>query len=125
MTVQLVVDSTFLCDEFGTMDYSLLVGIHKETLSLNVPEIESSLSACAAHVPVLYFFGIIDFLQTWTLRKQLEMWFKVYIWRQNPDGISAIPPRKYRERFQRNLPNILNYVDASGATPSYRHDHFE
>jgi 1-phosphatidylinositol-4-phosphate 5-kinase len=49
--------------------------------------------------PGLYYFGIIDILQEWNFKKQLERFYKVYILGQDGNGISAMRPNEYSERF--------------------------
>lgn len=51
--------------------------------------------------PAKYYLGIIDVLQEWTLTKQLERFIKVYIYRWDGDGISAMNPQDYSKRFLR------------------------
>jgi hypothetical protein len=51
--------------------------------------------------PAKYYIGIIDVLQEWNLQKQLERAIKVYIYRYDPYGISAMNPMDYSKRFLR------------------------
>lgn len=40
-------------------------------------------------------------LQEWTLKKRLERAIKVYLYRNDADGISAMQPLDYQKRFLR------------------------
>lgn len=51
--------------------------------------------------PAKYYLGIIDVLQEWNLTKQLERAIKVYLYRWDADGISAMNPQDYSKRFLR------------------------
>ena len=57
--------------------------------------------------PGYYYVGIIDILQTWTLQKQLERFWKVQINRKDGDGLSAIDPVRYQRRFEAKLREII------------------
>jgi 1-phosphatidylinositol-4-phosphate 5-kinase len=62
--------------------------------------------------PGFYYIGIIDVLQTWTLKKRLERFCKTWLFRKDSEGISAIRPDEYRNRFQRKLKEII-YLEES------------
>ena len=47
----------------------------------------------------MYYFGIIDILQSWTLQKRIERLVKVHILKHPEVGISCIPPDKQHERY--------------------------
>ena len=49
-------------------------------------------------VPCVYYFGLIDFLQPYNLKKDTEYNFKTLKYGKNA-GFSCIPPRPYAERF--------------------------
>jgi len=55
----------------------------------------------------LYYFGIIDTLQEWNIWKRLERWWKVWVKRELPDGISAINPEKYQKRFMSRMREVF------------------
>lgn len=57
--------------------------------------------------PSCYYFGLIDILQTWNLNKRLERFAKLHVLRQDPDGISAVPPTIYKDRFTLKIADIL------------------
>ena len=53
----------------------------------------------------IYFFGIVDFLQTYTLKKFLETNSKSLVYKR--DELSAVPPRQYAQRFHRFMASIF------------------
>lgn len=53
----------------------------------------------------IYFFGIIDILQQWSMRKQLERFGKGFV--DAKDGISAVPPHQYAQRFEAFLDSAI------------------
>ncbi|OQS00406.1 phosphatidylinositol-4-phosphate-5-kinase (Pi-PIPK-D2) [Achlya hypogyna] len=57
--------------------------------------------------PACYYFGIIDILQLWNYDKKLERGFKVHVLRKDPDGLSAVPPTTYKDRFCLKMAEIL------------------
>jgi hypothetical protein len=65
------------------------------------PEEDGGLHTRYVEGPAKYYIGIIDMLQEWTLQKQLERAIKVYLYRYDADGISAMNPIDYSRRFLR------------------------
>ncbi|KAJ0402539.1 hypothetical protein P43SY_000802 [Pythium insidiosum] len=63
--------------------------------------------------PSIYYFGLIDILQQWTMDKKLERFAKTKILGKDPDGLSAIPPTAYCDRFKRRMAEILS-ISVSG-----------
>ncbi|CAI5719794.1 unnamed protein product [Hyaloperonospora brassicae] len=57
--------------------------------------------------PGYYYVGIIDILQTWTVQKQLERFFKVRIQQKDGEGLSAVDPVQYQRRFESKLREII------------------
>ena len=51
-----------------------------------------------------YYIGLVDILQEYNVRKQMEHFWKVSICRADAEGISVVDPKKYRQRF-------LDFVD--------------
>jgi len=51
--------------------------------------------------PGMYYFGIVDILQEWNFKKELERFYKVYVKQLDKNGISAMNPNSYAERFWR------------------------
>ena len=63
------------------------------------PFLSPSLCALLA----VYYIGIIDVLQTWDFTKRMENWFKTSLLRRDAEGVSAIPPGAYAERFRNRV----------------------
>ena len=61
--------------------------------------------------PQSYYLGLVDVLQTWSLRKQLEHFCKVWLppWHDG-QGISAVPPSAYADRFLKRV--VYDVFDA-------------
>jgi hypothetical protein len=57
--------------------------------------------------PDAYFMGIIDFQQRWNFSKRMERFFKIFFKGADPEGLSAIEPIIYKERFLRKIEDIL------------------
>lgn len=68
--------------------------------------------------PGFYYIGIIDILQTCSVAKRVERFVKTALLRSDPDGISAMPPRAYRDWFHRKLHEIIHLGHNSIAIPS-------
>ncbi|CAI5703256.1 unnamed protein product [Peronospora effusa] len=106
-------DSDFLCSQ-GIMDYSLLMGIQSSEYFVDTSQLPQARRdllftqpATSVAGPSLYHFGIIDFLQQWTLEKKLERFYKTFIKRKDPEGVSALPPKPYKFRFQQKMSRIF------------------
>ena len=56
--------------------------------------------------PSLYLFGIIDVLQRYNWKKRAERWSKALLRCKDRRLLSAMPPRKYRERFVQAMQRI-------------------
>ena len=59
--------------------------------------------------PGYYYLGIIDVLQSWTWQKRLERFCKRFLLMQDGDGISAIEPEAYKQRFQQKIIQIIDH----------------
>ncbi|ETO31622.1 phosphatidylinositol-4-phosphate 5-kinase [Reticulomyxa filosa] len=57
--------------------------------------------------PGIYYIGIIDILQSWTIRKKLEHYFKRWVLRKPAAGISCVDPRFYQRRFMTYMRRIM------------------
>lgn len=119
---QLAHDCKFL-ESCGIMDYSFFVGIHKmthdELLALQKRELEEggpihfhdggvlarSGDGGLHEERELYYFGVIDLMQPWTLRKVCEAKIKGVLFAQNQ--LSAVEPSMYAQRFQQYLASKL------------------
>ena len=103
-------DAAFLAEQ-GLLDYSLLVGIHRLPPSMPPAQREARVEALAAQGGYVsrdrqkvYFFGIIDVLETYSLRWQaqraaLTAGYYALCRGAEPDGISAMTPDDYADRF--------------------------
>ncbi|TYZ65190.1 hypothetical protein PybrP1_000328 [[Pythium] brassicae (nom. inval.)] len=70
--------------------------------------------------PGFYYIGLIDILQTWNMAKRVERFIKTVILRKDPEGISAMAPKPYRDRFHRKLDEIIHLGHNSVVVPSPR-----
>ena len=61
---------------------------------------------------------MIDVLQVWDHSKQLECFFKTCCLRTDKNGISAVPPSIYRDRFMKNIDAITEKVGTSASIQS-------
>lgn len=60
--------------------------------------------------------GIIDMLQKWTLQKRLERFAKTVFKCEDGDGLSAICPERYADRFWQRV--VLDTFEGLGDLPS-------
>ncbi|KAF1330101.1 Phosphatidylinositol4phosphate5kinase, partial [Globisporangium splendens] len=58
--------------------------------------------------PSIYYFGLIDILQQWTMEKKMERFAKTKLLGKDTDGLSALPPTAYCDRFKRKMGEILS-----------------
>lgn len=63
--------------------------------------------------PVLLYFGVIDFLQDYTLRKHLEQWTKAAVW--GGQAVSVAAPGSYSRRFLAAMQRVLVSSEAMEA----------
>jgi hypothetical protein len=56
----------------------------------------------------VYFFGIIDYLETWNIRKKGEKWYKSIL--NKTEGISSQNPAFYSDRFISFTRSILGLL---------------
>jgi hypothetical protein len=56
-------------------------------------------------VGVVYILGIIDYLETWSLAKKGEKWYKSIF--NKEESISSQDPKFYAERFMKNLVMVI------------------
>jgi hypothetical protein len=119
---QLKKDAYFLCNHLGVMDYSLLVGISKKDYVFDDKDNENDddknvVVASKLFGPQAYLVGIIDYQQTWNWNKKLERFSKINFRGADPEGLSAIEPQRYYERFIEKIEDILE-VEARVSSPS-------
>jgi 1-phosphatidylinositol-4-phosphate 5-kinase len=60
--------------------------------------------------PGIYYLGIIDILQPWTVKKRLERFAKTTLLGKNASGLSCMPPEPYRDRFQRKISQLIEHT---------------
>ena len=59
-------------------------------------------------IPVTtYYFGLVDILQPYNLRKQMEHMWKTQVLRQDQHGLSAVNEKEYGERFLSAMDRIF------------------
>jgi 1-phosphatidylinositol-4-phosphate 5-kinase len=122
-------DADFL-QQLGIMDYSLLVGVERKRGWVSIPGLGARLIWWAlsgavtgalnlvgvvpspgGQLPLAYGGGtlhmaIIDVLQRYTVRKDLETKAKGIVYDKH--GISSVPPQEYSERFLRFIDEHVN-----------------
>eukprot|EP00004_Rigifila_ramosa_P016067 TRINITY_DN3776_c0_g1_i2.p1 TRINITY_DN3776_c0_g1~~TRINITY_DN3776_c0_g1_i2.p1 ORF type:complete len:556 (+),score=113.01 TRINITY_DN3776_c0_g1_i2:693-2360(+) len=150
LLAQIEKDAAFF-KRLNIMDYSLLLTITKTREGYPAAEIErvrrqqsdnehlpihrrfdrgmqasrdSPQKPAGASVDRAYHVGIIDILQEWNQEKIVERWFKIYCRFQKPEGVSAMPPDGYYERFCRFFREHISDTDArsSAATSAAAYD---
>ena len=72
-------------------------------------DLDGGMRASLVEGPGTYYIGIIDMLQEWNFSKKMERFLKINFKRYDPDGISAIEPIAYSERFWRGV--VLDTFD--------------
>merc|ERR1712176_664343 len=124
---QIKKDTMFL-QQHRIMDYSLLLGIYYMKIEcadsfLNEDEDKDDkdddyddeaahkyLGGIRAQIidgPGLYYIGIIDTLQEYTWKKQLETFYKTYVRRDDGNGISCVDPISYQQRFFEYMSHVM------------------
>ncbi len=106
-------DSEFL-ESHNIMDYSLLVGISRDqrgTIPNQTPLKSKSLfrlveGGTPSRTGEVYYFGIIDILQQYNLRKKLEHSLKSMAV-DCPEELSCIDPPRYSCRFNKFLRTVV------------------
>jgi hypothetical protein len=72
-------------------------------------DLDGGMRARLVEGPGTYYIGIIDVLQEWNWTKKMERFLKMYFKRYDGDGLSAIEPNAYSERFWRGA--VLDTFD--------------
>ena len=103
-----------LFDDFGLMDYSMIVGVHRPApgeAATILAEVEKNGATTTSAAPLhskpyaaqhagdttIVYLGIIDFLQAWTGGKQCAHIIKACC---APPPISTIAPKQYARQFE-------------------------
>ena len=55
----------------------------------------------------IYYIGLIDIFQKYTLSKKVERMYKVHVRRVDPEGVSTINVQAYQRRFMRKMEEIF------------------
>lgn len=80
-------------------------------------EEDGAMRAYIVEGPGMYYIGLIDLLQGWTWGKRLERLTKVYLKGCDADGLSAMPPEPYAERFYRRcVVDVFDHLDEAHST---------
>jgi len=103
---------TYFLQKFEIIDYSLIVGVHylSETPTKEPRKeypIEGEIQAIDKENQLtdeIYFLAIIDMLQPYNIRKQMEHGIKSL--RYGP-GISVVPPENYAARFLNFIQSVV------------------
>lgn len=103
-------DSDTLCS-LNLMDYSLMVGILRVPEGQPVPEAGGlqQFTVRRSGSTYVYYLGVIDFLQEWTLQKRAAMLIKLPF---APKPLSTVPPALYAHQFAVNLERKFLAADA-------------
>lgn len=103
---QVRVDASLL-QEMGVMDHSLLVGISSSP-RLRGNEIDDPDVGWPSHDgKCVYYLGIIDILQCWTIKKKSAGCFKQYCGCNEQNTLSTVPPDHYARRFVSFISTIV------------------
>ncbi|KAF0710191.1 Aste57867_5642 [Aphanomyces stellatus] len=122
-----VTATNILSDENDHVDLPSIVSVNGRlqapTKQMAKQSVASLRAADVVVGPGFFYIGVIDILQTWTLEKRLERLVKTLLFRKDPDGISALPPKPYRDRFHKKLDEIFHIGSATNnASPLGRMD---
>lgn len=103
-------DTKFLL-RHNIMDYSLLLAVPKSDIDIeNIPENLKS-NICKDIEGNIYFFGIIDVFQKWTMSKAFESQFKNVFEFHNRYEVSSIDPDQYYHRFyEKVFKRVFNQI---------------
>jgi len=109
--LQIERDTQILADH-NIMDYSLLLGFNQRPISeLSLRPESSELQYLEDDSPQEehseHILGIIDILQDHNFTKKGEFILKVYGKCKDSEGLSAIPPEKYRTRFVKRMRRLF------------------
>mmetsp|Transcript_21047 Transcript_21047/g.47711 ORF Transcript_21047/g.47711 Transcript_21047/m.47711 type:complete len:344 (-) Transcript_21047:324-1355(-) len=108
-----------LFEELNLMDYSVLlacveIDLHEVDSVVKMPKSGDHFYAPIVTVhgqkAKVYYFGIIDFLQVWSSKKQVAHLIKVAF---APKPISTVPPKKYAKQFVEFFENRIQASDSA------------
>ncbi|KAF0699714.1 Aste57867_9728 [Aphanomyces stellatus] len=75
------------------------------TKAMQMVQSPASHTAPTTNNECVVYMGIIDILTPWSVRKQIEHWFRIYIQCLDRQGISCVEPTYYAERFRERVVN--------------------
>jgi len=101
-----------LLQEALVMDYSLLVGIMHIT---SRTELNQGISGgdtvdggwLSSDGSCIYYFGIIDMLQDWSMKKKSAGCYKQYCLCHQQGTLSTVPPEHYARRFVKFVSDVV------------------
>ena len=105
------------------MDYSILLGVELANEKLDQRNYISNRRVCESRCGnYIYHFCIIDYLQSFTLNKRGEIFFKTVFQNAKASTLSAIHPDRYASRFANfmksnvfvedyDIKAIMNFID--------------
>ncbi|EOD28172.1 hypothetical protein EMIHUDRAFT_235123 [Emiliania huxleyi CCMP1516] len=107
---------TALLRRLSLLDYSLLLGIYRPPPTM-LPQQNGGTAFISRDRQKVYFFGIIDVLEHFSLRWRLQR-IVLRALHADSDGISAMPPPLYADRFQTFVANeVLHLRDPPQMAP--------
>jgi hypothetical protein len=82
------------------MDYSLLIGVEQQRPARSSSHLTvTARNGLDSDNGTRMYIGIIDILQEFNFSKRLERFSKTWFFFNDPEGISAMEPVAYAERF--------------------------
>lgn len=112
---QPVVNSSLVASQHRSHHHHFLFQRDGDTATAADPfmrEADGSFRAYMVEGPGLYYIGMIDLLQGWTVKKRLERFAKVFLQGKDGDGLSAMPPDDYAVRFYRRcVIDVFEHLD--------------
>lgn len=94
---------TNLLEKYSVMDYSLLLLLEERSFLKGSVVQGTNFFKFGKY---LVFIGLIDFLQTFNMKKKIEQGYKV-LKVSNADEVSAIAPKPYRKRFMKLVKQVF------------------
>lgn len=82
---------------------------NSQMMDLTEEELTGGYLARSVIAPGVYYMGIVDILQKWTLQKRFERLYKVHVLGRSGAGISCMPPEPYKARFQQKVSQIIEH----------------
>eukprot|EP00603_Paraphysomonas_imperforata_P011470 CAMPEP_0114462732 /NCGR_PEP_ID=MMETSP0104-20121206/6983_1 /TAXON_ID=37642 ORGANISM="Paraphysomonas imperforata, Strain PA2" /NCGR_SAMPLE_ID=MMETSP0104 /ASSEMBLY_ACC=CAM_ASM_000202 /LENGTH=801 /DNA_ID=CAMNT_0001635625 /DNA_START=425 /DNA_END=2831 /DNA_ORIENTATION=- len=96
-------------EEIPTRDVGLNNKEGSQMLDLMEEELAGGHLARSVIAPGVYYMGIVDILQKWTIKKRCERLYKIHILGRAGEGISCMAPEPYKARFQQKVSQIIEH----------------